>query len=39
MRLMECIRLRIKGVGFHYGRLTVRDDKGNKDRVLPLPRR
>ena len=39
MRLMECIRLRVKDVDFHYGLLTVRDGKGNKDRVVPLPQR
>ena len=39
MRLMECIRLRVKDVDFHYGQLTVREGKGNKDRVVPLPHR
>ncbi len=39
MRLMECIRLRVKDVDFHYSQLTVRDGKGNKDRVVPLPQR
>jgi len=29
MRLMECIRLRVKEVDFHYTQLTVRDGKGN----------
>ena len=39
MRLMECIRLRVKDVDFHYSQLTVRDGKGSKDRVVPLPQR
>ncbi len=39
MRLMECIRLRVKDVDFEYGHITVRDGKGKKDRVVPLPNR
>ncbi|MCG8380984.1 MAG: integron integrase [Gammaproteobacteria bacterium] len=39
MRLMECVRLRVKDVDFGYGTITVRDGKGNKDRVVPLPQR
>jgi len=39
MRLMECIRLRVKDVDFHYGQITVRSGKGDKDRVVPLPDR
>jgi integron integrase len=38
MRLMECVRLRVKDVDFEYGRIVVRDAKGAKDRVVPLPR-
>ena len=37
LRLMECIRLRIKDVDFKYHCLTVRDGKGNKDRITMLP--
>lgn len=37
LRLMECIRLRVKDVDFEYKTLTVRDGKGEKDRVTPLP--
>src|SRR5947208_14843519 len=33
LRLMECARLRVKDVDFAYGRITVRDAKGGKDRV------
>ncbi|WP_081593487.1 integron integrase [Thauera linaloolentis] len=39
MRLMECLRLRIKDVDFAYGQIVVRDGKGQKDRVVPLPQR
>lgn len=39
MRLMECSRLRVKDIDFSYGTITVRDGKGGKDRVVPLPRR
>ncbi len=37
LRLMECLRLRVKDVDFEYKILTVRDGKGEKDRVAPLP--
>jgi len=37
MRLMECVRLRVKDVDFGYGQIVVRDGKGQKDRVVPLP--
>ena len=36
LRLMECIRLRVKDVDFGYARITVRDGKGAKDRVTML---
>jgi integron integrase len=39
LRLMECLRLRIKDVDFGYNRITVRDAKGLRDRVTLLPRR
>jgi len=39
MRLMECVRLRVQDVDFHYHQIVVRDGKGQKDRVVPLPRR
>jgi len=38
MRLMECVRLRVKDVDFRYRQIVVRDAKGAKDRVVPLPR-
>lgn len=37
LRLMECVRLRAKDLDFGYGRLTVRDGKGQKERVTLLP--
>jgi integron integrase len=39
MRLMECVRLRVQDVDFNYHQLLVRDAKGQKDRVVPLPNR
>lgn len=36
-RLMECQRLRVQDVDFEYGQIVVRDGKGGKDRVVPLP--
>jgi len=39
MRLMECVRLRVKDVDFEYSQILVRDGKGQKDRVVPLPNR
>ena len=38
LRLMECVRLRVKDVDFDYGQITVRDGKGAQDRVTMLPR-
>ncbi len=37
LRLMECIRLRVKDVDFGYARIVVRDGKGAKDRITMLP--
>jgi len=37
LRLMECVRLRVKDIDFAYKTVTVRDGKGEKDRVTPLP--
>jgi integrase len=37
LRLMECLRLRIKDIDFGYNRITVRDAKGLRDRVTLLP--
>ena len=37
LRLMECVRLRIKEVDFDYKTITVRDGKGERNRVTPLP--
>lgn len=37
LRLMECVRLRVKEVDFERGVLMVRDGKGGKDRAVMLP--
>jgi integron integrase len=37
MRLMECLRLRVKDIDFARGEILVRDGKGFKDRVTMLP--
>lgn len=37
LRLMECLRLRIKDVDLARGLITVRSGKGDKDRVTMLP--
>lgn len=37
MRLMECVRLRVKDVDFGYRQITIRDGKGQKDRITVLP--
>lgn len=39
LRLMECLRLRVKDVDVAAGVLTVRGGKGDKDRVVELPER
>ena len=39
MRLMECVRLRIKDVDFDRNEIVVRDGKGAKDRRVPLPQK
>ena len=37
MRLMECLRLRVKDLDFKRNEITVRDGKGGKDRRTVLP--
>jgi len=37
LRLMECVRLRVKDLDFQYKTITVRDGKGEKDRITPMP--
>ncbi len=37
LRLMECVRLRVKDVEFAQKQIIVREGKGNKDRVTMLP--
>jgi integron integrase len=38
LRLLECCRLRVKDIDLERGQLTVRQGKGDKDRVVMLPR-
>ena len=37
LRVMECVRLRVKDVDFGYRQMVMRDGKGKKDRVTKLP--
>ena len=37
LRLMECVRLRVKDLDFQYKQITVRDGKGERDRRTMLP--
>jgi len=37
LRLMECLRLRVKDIDFGANHLVVREGKGNKDRITMLP--
>jgi len=37
LRLLECLRLRVKDIDFSYKQITVREGKGAQDRVTILP--
>ena len=37
LRLMECLRLRVKDIDFNLNQITVRYGKGAKDRITVLP--
>ena len=37
MRLMECLRLRVKDIDFELHTITLRETKSNRDRVTVLP--
>lgn len=39
LRLMEACRLRVKDILFDRQQIVVREGKGNKDRLVPFPRR
>ena len=39
MRLMECVRLRVLDVDFGYQQILIREAKGKKDRVVPIPQK
>jgi integron integrase len=37
LRLMESVRLHVKGIDFEHGALFIRNAKGGKDRIVTLP--
>ena len=39
LRILECARLRIFDIDFSYNQIFIRNAKGNKDRVVPLPKK
>ena len=39
LRLMECVSLRVQDIDFDYQQIMVRNGKGFKDRIVPLPDR
>ena len=39
LRLLECLRLRVKDIDFGYRQITVREGKGNRERITILPER
>jgi len=39
LRLSEALRLRVKDVDFGQEFISIRDAKGNKDRIVPLPKK
>jgi integron integrase len=39
LRVMECVRLRIKDIDFDQSQVMIRDGKGQKDRITMLPDR
>ena len=38
LRVMECLRLRVKDIDFGHGTITIHDAKGGKHRLVPLPK-
>jgi integron integrase len=38
LRLLECLRLRVKDIDFQYHQLVIRDAKGQKDRITVFPK-
>lgn len=39
LRIMECVRLRVKDIDFAQNQIIVREGKGQKDRITMLPKR
>jgi len=38
LRLMECVKLRVLDIDFDYQQILIRQAKGKKDRVVPMPK-
>ena len=38
LRVMECLRLRVKDIDFGHGTIAIHDAKGGKHRLVPLPK-
>jgi integron integrase len=38
MRILECVRLRVKDIDFGHSQITIRNGKGFKDRITILPK-
>lgn len=38
LRVMDCLRLRLKDMDFERGEILIRASKGDKDRLVPLPK-
>ena len=38
LRVSECMRLRVKDLDFERGQIVLRETKGSRERVVPLPR-
>lgn len=39
LRLSEALHIRVKDIDFGQGFIAIRDAKGNKDRIVPLPKK
>ncbi len=39
LRLLECLRLRVKDIDFGYRQIAVREGKGMRERITILPER
>jgi integron integrase len=39
LRIMEAVRLRVQDIDYGFNQIVIREGKGNKERVVPLPAR